>query len=662
MKNEPEIVKILRREEEQGKLEEILDIEKPELFDKKYKQIEINKKSEEKYKKIFETAIDPIVILGKNGEFLDINKQVTDILGYDKSDLLGKKFFELEIFNKESEQKTKENFKKRINGKDTPPYEVKIITKNNEIIPAELNASVIKTNGEINGVLVIVRDLRERYKSEKIKKELSESEKKFRDIFNATSDFLIYLEKDIILDVNRAALEILKLEKKELIGKKITFLEEKFTDVGIKRHINAINKAINGDKTREYETEICTTKEINYRYLFSADPIRYEKQTKGVIIRGRDITQRRHAWNELVRLEEKYRILAETSADGVITIDPLGRLTYVNPSFEKMLKKRKSKILATLFREHLSEDSVYFFQQLFLDARKKKEKIENVELELVVNEEETTPIEVNISPIKKEEDFSGLVCTIRDITERRKVEEELKKSERLKTEFMNIAAHELKSPVTPIKGYLDLIISDKKTSEQIKKWAKVSLRNAERLLRLVNDILDVSRLDTDTMKFDMEKLDTINILNEIVEDMKPVIEKKGLEFKIDIPKEVPKMMGDRYRLSQVLKNIFVNAVKFTDEGHIGIIVKKEEDYININIEDTGIGISKDEVKKIFNKFYQAYTGDDRKNEGTGLGLFICKEIIKKHNGTIDVDSEKGKGSTFHIKLPYIHKMIIDIKK
>lgn len=226
---------------------------------------------------------------------------------------------------------------------------------------------------------------------------------------------------------------------------------------------------------------------------------------------------------------------------------------------------------------------------------------------------------------------------------------------------MNIAAHELKSPVTPIKGYLDLIISDKEANKKIKDWAKISLRNAERLLRLVNDILDVSRLDTDTMSFDMEKLNPVEILMEIAEDMKPAVEQKGVKFIVNIPKTLPNIMGDRYRLSQVLKNLMVNAIKFTDNGSISLVAKKEDSYIIMSVEDTGVGISKDEVKKIFTKFYQAYTGDDRKNEGTGLGLFICKEIIYKHDGDIWAESEIRKGSKFTLKLPYIHKMVVNLK-
>jgi PAS domain S-box-containing protein len=675
MKNEPEIIRQLRKEEELGILRTQMtnneNYEVPQEIFEKDNDYPTKKEpapetkdfltSERKYKYIFETAIDPIIIFDTNGVFVKVNNQVTNILGYKKEYLIGKTFGELDILTAESKKIVLENFVKRMKGENIPPYEIEILTKTKEIIHAEINAAPIFEDGKIVGDLVILRDLTERKKREKAEEELSKSERRFRDIFDATSDFLLYMEKDIILDINESAMKLSGLKKNEVIGKNFSIFKNMFSTADYNFHIKNIENASKGFGIRDYGTELVSCENKRYEFLFSVECISDEEELKGILLRGRDVTQRQKAWDQLVKLEEKYRVLAETSADGVITIDNLGRLTYVNPSFEKMCARRKSQILATMFRDYLSDDSVYFFQQIFVDSRKNNEKIENVELELVHANGDTIPIEVNIAPFKKEDDFAGIVCTIRDITERRKVEDELKKSERLKTEFMNIAAHELKSPVTPIKGYLDLIISDNETSDRVKGWAKISLRNAERLLRLVNDILDVSRLDTDTMRFEMEKLDSVEILDEIAEDMKATVEGKGLKFIVDIPRDLPNIMGDRHRLSQVLKNLLVNAIKFTDNGSISIIAEKKDDNILIQVKDTGVGISKDEEKKVFNKFYQAYTGDDRKNEGTGLGLFICKEIIQKHKGDIWVKSEIRKGSTFYIKIPYIHKMVIDVK-
>jgi len=612
------------------------------------------KKSEKKYRNLFETAIDPIVVVDKNGFFVDVNQQVIKLLGYSKKELIGKKFSETGILTGENLSSALNNFFRRMEREKIPPYEIEVITKNGEIIPAEINANPLYEDKKIVGDLIILRDLRERYKRREAEEDLIESEKKFRDIFDATSDFLLYLDpKGIILDINNTAANMIGLKKEKLVGKPLSEIKGVFSRDDMKKHLEAIGKVVRGEKINDYESELIAKNDIRYRFLFSNDSIIEKGEIKGILIRGRDVTQRQRAWDELVKLEEKYRVLAETSADGVLTIDPLGRLTYMNPSFEKMCGRRKSQILATIFREYLSEDSVYLFQQISIDARNKDEKIENVELGLVHIDGHVVPIEVNIAPLKKENEFAGMVCTVRDITMRKRIEDELKKSERLKTEFMNIAAHELKSPVTPIKGYLDLIISDKDASEKIKNWARISLRNSERLLKLVNDILDVSRLDSDTMRFDMEKLSPVEVLDEIVEDIKPAVDYKKLSFITNIPRDLPSIIGDRYRLSQVLKNLLVNAVKFTDNGSITIGAEKKDGHILISVEDTGVGISEDELRKIFTKFYQAYTGDDRRNEGVGLGLFICKEIIGKHNGDIWAESRLGKGSKFMIKLPHL---------
>jgi len=478
-----------------------------------------------------------------------------------------------------------------------------------------------------------------------------ENEELYRKLIeNSLEGILITDFKSKILFANQAVLKMFGFKSiAESIGKNALG----FVDSNYRKRVIEDQLLVNADKGDFLDTyEIITADGKKIWIECIGSKIKYKGKTANVVF-IRDITARKKTWDKLVKLEEKYRILAETSVDGILTIDPLGRLTYVNPSFEKMCMREKEDIMMTPFREYLSDESIYLFQQIFIDSRKMNKKIENIELELIQENGNIIPIEINICPLKKDDEFTGLVCTVHNLTERNNIENELKKSERLKTEFMNIAAHELKSPVTPIKGYLDLIISDSETSKKIKNWASISLRNSERLLRLVNDILDVSRLDSDTMRFDMGKLNIADIINEIAEDMKPAIENRNLEFKTHIPDNLPNILGDRHRLSQVLRNIIGNAIKFTDNGYISIDAKKEEDSILISVEDTGTGISNEELKKIFSKFYQAYTGNDRNNEGTGLGLFICKEIVEKHDGKIWVESKLRKGSKFLIKLPNI---------
>jgi len=677
MTDEPDIIKILREEERLGKLKKLSlseesnitqeykeDYEKTSsetinIFDETLanfeKHFEVEKK-DENFLWIFENYGYAITIVDEKERIISWNKCTEDLFLMNEKDLSYKDvstFYPEDEWNKiRQEHIRKKGIKFRM--------ETKMIKKTGEIFDAELSLFVLKgIGGKTVGSIGIIKDIT---KIKLSKEKIIESKDIFKDIFDSISDLLFYIENGIISDINKATLELIGFSKKDIIGKKFSELEKLFSKEDLKNHFEAIESASKGIKLRDYESDLKSKDEHIFKFLFSVDYIKDDNEVKGVLIRGKDITQRQRAWDELVKLEEKYRVLAETSADGVVTIDPLGRLTYVNPSFEKLCGIRKSQLLATLFREYLSENSIYLFQQVSIDAREKNEKIENTELELINSNKNFIPIEINIAPYKKNNDFAGLVCTIRDITERRRVENELKKSEQLKTEFMNIVAHELKSPVTPIKGYLELIISDKNASGQTKNWAKVSLRNSERLLKLVNDILDVSRLDTDTMRFEMEKINIIEILNEISEDIKPLIKAKKLKLVTNIPKELPKIMGDKNRLIQVFKNLLENAIKFTDNGCITIEAEKKKDHLLFAVKDTGTGISKYELKKIFNKFYQAYTGDDRKHEGTGLGLYICREIVQKHNGEVWAESEIGKGSQFYVKLPYLRKTVVNNNK
>jgi PAS domain S-box-containing protein len=635
---------------------------------------------EKKYRTLFDFSPQTTLLVDHNGTVLEVNERITEWIGYTPDEVREKNLFNIPWFTKESKKSLKKIFSKRYTNKKIPPFEIEVRTKRGEKRIGIVHTSPIQSDHEDrSNYLITLSDFpKQKHKNDVMRikdnsittpgRSPGESEKRFQVVLENSLDMIyqLDLQKETCDYVSPSSVKIIGYTPKEMNSFTLKNIE------GMIHPEDAIRWNQHLKMITDHQQKQNTIQSIEYRFNHKTRGYRWMRDTCTALFDGKnepisiigtieDITDRKKVWEELLKSEEKYRILAETSADGVFTTDSLGRLTYVNPSFEKLCGRRKSQILATPFRNYLLEDSIYFFQQIFIDVRKKNDKIENVELELVAGDGCIIPIEANIAPLTKQAEFGGVVCTVRDITQRREIEDELKKNERLKTEFMNIAAHELRSPVTPIKGYLDLIIHDNESNQKIKNWAKISLRNAERLLKLVNDILDVSRLDSDTMRFDMEKIDLVELLNEIVEDMRPAIANKKLEYRVNIPSPLPHIIGDKNRLSQVLKNLIGNSLKFTDCGYIGLGVEKKDNHILIVVEDTGIGILKDELKKIFTKFYQAYTGEDRNNEGTGLGLFISKEIVKKHNGEIWAESEIGKGSRFIIQLPYVYKMIVDFK-
>ena len=599
------------------------------------------------YKTIFDNCAVGITIVNDKEQIISWNKYAEKILGMKKKDLYLKPIKSLYPADEWRKIRLENIRKKGLKHH----LETKIIKKNNKLIDVDLSLSVLKDNaGKVIGSIGIIKDISQ---SKKFEKRIVYEQELLQSLLDNIPDSIHFKdEKNRFIKVNKAKARYFNVRPEDMIGKTdFDFL----SDEEAMRVFSDDLKLMKTGRAIVNKIEKITDSK-GRKHLVSVTKIpRYDQNGRiiGTMGISRDLSKLQKAKDEIKKSEENYRLLTETSADGIITINNLGKIVYVNPSFESMCMKGKGELTNSLFREHLSDESIYLFQQFFLEARKLKNKIENIELEIVRDDGSLVPVEINISPIRKNSDFSGLICMVRDISERKKVENELRKSEHLKTEFMNIAAHELKSPVTPIKGYLDLIIHDEETNDKIKNWAKISLRNSERLLRLVDDILDVARLNSDTMRFEMETVDMTNLLGEIVEDMRTCVEEKNIKFVTNIPKVLPQVMGDRSRLLQSFRNIIGNAVKFTDKGMISVEAKKEDHSILVTIEDTGIGVSNGEVKKIFTKFYQAYTGNDRNNEGTGLGLFICKEIVEKHNGKIWAESELKKGSKFFIKIPHL---------
>jgi len=234
--------------------------------------------------------------------------------------------------------------------------------------------------------------------------------------------------------------------------------------------------------------------------------------------------------------------------------------------------------------------------------------------------------------------------------ELRRAHEKLKSVDKLKTEFMNIAAHELKTPLVPMVGYLHLIDKTRLNSED-RENLEIAIRNTQRLQRLVGDILDIAKLESKVMKFNMEDVQLGRAIKDAISSAAPFAKDKKIYLKSEAPAKLPIIKGDFMRLSQVLTNLLNNAIKFTDKGGITVRARKTGGEVVVEVSDTGIGMAKQEIPKLFAKFYQADSSAKRKYGGTGLGLAICKEIIKAHKGNIWVESELGKGSTFAFKLP-----------
>jgi PAS domain S-box-containing protein len=231
---------------------------------------------------------------------------------------------------------------------------------------------------------------------------------------------------------------------------------------------------------------------------------------------------------------------------------------------------------------------------------------------------------------------------------------ELQRLDQLKSDFVSSVSHELRTPLTSVAGYAKVLHRGKQgeLTEDQKDSLNIIIEEAERLTRLINDVLDLSKLETGRIRFKLEKVNLVERLKQCVDVVKASAQESGIKLTLKTSKSLPLINGNNDLLGQVFMNLLSNALKFTDKGgFISILVRKKDGYLRTIVKDNGCGISNEMLPKLFNKFYQADMSMSRKHGGTGLGLPIVKHIVQIHKGNIVVESEVGKGSSFIIDLP-----------
>ena len=248
---------------------------------------------------------------------------------------------------------------------------------------------------------------------------------------------------------------------------------------------------------------------------------------------------------------------------------------------------------------------------------------------------------------------------IREIKLRKKLEEayqKLKKLDEAKTEFVSITSHQLRGPLGLIKGYLWMILNQKygPFPEKLSRPLKNTFEATQRLVKVVNDLLNLSRIELGKISLEKRYFQIEEIVDNIYKELLPVAQKKKLEFKIEKPKRpLPKILGDSLKIREAIFNLVDNAIKYTQQGFVKISLEEKKGFVLIKIADSGIGFDPQEIKDLFEKFRRVGRGKLIDTQGTGLGLYIAKKFIELHKGRLWAESPgRGKGSTFYIKLPF----------
>ena len=364
-----------------------------------------------------------------------------------------------------------------------------------------------------------------------------------------------------------------------------------------------------------------------------------------------NITNNLNDLSEVIRLtqenleQESKRLHSILSymTDGVLATNRRGQITMINDMAKRQLGVESDDALNQNILELLKIEDEYELRDLITQSPEMMIYSQNVNGEYI-------SLRVRFALIRRESGFiSGLVAVLHDTTEQ-------EKEERERRLFVSNVSHELRTPLTSVKSYLEALDEGALYEPVAPDFIKVSLNETNRMMRMVTDLLHLSRIDNATSHLDVELINFTAFITFILnrfDKMRSQDEDKKYELVRDYPINSVWIEIDTDKMTQVIDNILNNAIKYSpDGGKITVSMKTTDDQMILSISDQGLGIPKEDLPKIFDRFYRVDKARSRAQGGTGLGLAIAKEIIKQHNGFIWAKSEYGKGSTFTIVLPY----------
>jgi two-component system phosphate regulon sensor histidine kinase PhoR len=256
------------------------------------------------------------------------------------------------------------------------------------------------------------------------------------------------------------------------------------------------------------------------------------------------------------------------------------------------------------------------------------------------------PVSATAAPIRRNDGtMSGIVMVFRNVSQQREID-------RMKSDFISSVSHELRTPLTSIKAYAETMLYDKNMTEDTKReFLQIINEESDRLTNLINGILEISKIEAGTIEIIRKRVNMTSVVSKAVSDLQHLAAKKNVALKSDIAENLPEMLGDESKIHSMVTNLVNNAIKFTpDNGHIEISAMHINNELVFKVSDSGMGIPPEDLPKIFDRFYRVHR-PGKQIQGTGLGLAIVKEIVLRHDGRIDVESEVEKGSTFTVYLP-----------
>jgi PAS domain S-box-containing protein len=497
-------------------------------------------------------------------------------------------------------------------------------------------------------------------------------------IVESSDDAIIGKSLDgIITSWNKGAQRIFGYSADEVIGKPITILLPKNL---WHEETEILGRLRSGERVDHFETSRVRKDGSTIAISLTISPIRDAAGAiTGISKIARDVTElkqllAREAASRVEMLaERKFRELIENAPDAILQVDSIGLIVLANRTAEIVFGYGRDELIGMSVDALVPETARSRHpanREKFGAAGERRPMGMGLDLHAVRKDGREFPVEISLSPNRSEGGIN-ITAVIRDVTERKRAEQQIhsleqsytaelearhKEAERLnqlKSEFIASVSHELRTPLHTIIGFAELLGEEGVGSlnEKQRRFVHHIQTDSEHLLGLINDVLDLSRIEAGGLVVRTETLSLQAAITEAVNAIRPQASGKHVVVREDrIPNA--SVVADPLRMRQILYNLLSNGVKFTDPGgEVVVTATVDEDFIEITVADTGIGISLEECGRIFDKFYQVGYTTTGVRQGTGLGLTICKQLVEIQCGRIWVESEPGKGSRFHFTLP-----------
>lgn len=608
------------------------------------------------YKSIVDLVPRGIVISNICGEVLYFNDVALEILQCRKNSILNKNLFEI--------LKEKSNGSAEI-GNIIKKLEAESIWEGEVLINKETNEKIIKCEVikliEFNGSKAIVSIIDDITSTKKKADKISKSEKKLRCITDSMLDFIINIDSEgNIRYISASFCERFGMTYKKLRGTKIydyIYIDE-FEKV--KDFINRKLHDDNNESKIEYRLKVDENRYVWVESMMSSVRDEYGV-ANGIVITSRDINERKYFENELIKSERKYKDFFNMVNIYIYVVDlKTLKIIDVNGCMKNEFNLNKQLTLQEMFEEVPLNLHITYFEKVCIEKC-------GFEFECTTSKliEEEVDLEVSVSPLYEDNKVVQIICSAKDISHRKKMlkleerhlEDKRKldyalECDRLKTEFLANISHELRTPINVIFSAIQMEEKRRKNSKEDCKYIKLMKQNAYRLLRLINNLIDVTKIEAGYLPIHFAMADIIRVVEDITMSVVEYAKNKNITVVFDTEFEELCINIDLDKIQRIIMNLLSNSIKFTPNGgFIYVYIKTNGNDVIISVRDTGRGIPQDKINTIFDRFTQVDKSLTRDHEGSGIGLYLVKLLVDMHKGSIEVKSELDKGSEFLVTLP-----------